>query len=248
MPNPESEQAFESGTKLSYTVNENSVSSGRTSKNIKLIGGRELNTEKREVELLFDTDKKNCRIRTRRVDITNNHNGEYHAEPLWREIEEDYHSSVAYGNSGEVLYTNIKGTKDNHDLSYLIMPYPERAEKFKEVLKSITETKGNVVVEEFGSEVVKLSQVVEDVELETGNTIFYTMISYINTTYGIPVISETYNAEGKLQNKLTLLYKMINDIPVVAYEESISYSVDYTGEEIEHKVVTSYENINLSTF
>lgn len=52
----------------------------------------------------------------------------------------------------------------------------------------------------------------------------------------------------KLVSKVTILYKKIDDIPVVASEEMKSYTTNSQGEVEEHTTIINYENINISNY
>ena len=113
---------------------------------------------------------------------------------------------------------------------------------------------GNSKLAQFTAEVqkdtnvVKLTQVY-DQNNEIDETLAgYTAVSYLNIKYGVSVISKLFDENGELVSKVTMLYKLIDDIPVVAYEEATSYSTDYAGEVIENKTITNYDNINIEYF
>lgn len=242
------EVPFKNGTTLSYTVKENSTSKGLSKGELKFIGGMTLNTEEREVIMYFDSKNEKYYIKTRRLDGIKSRTKDF-VEPEWKEVVETNASTVTYNERGMMISSIAKTVKQDQGLAFLVTPYVERAKMMKEMIKGINAKSGSYIVEvQTDTTVVKITQTFEPGNEEDESLVGCTAVSYVNVRYGVPVISEMYNPNGKLTSKVTLLYKMVNDIPVVAYEESISYSVDHTGEVIENRTVTHYENINISNF
>ncbi len=107
---------------------------------------------------------------------------------------------------------------------------------------------GYLIETQADTTVVKVTRVFEQGNEEDEGLVGYTSVSYLNVQYGVSVISELYDPNGKLTSKTTMLYILIDDIPVVAYEEAISFSVTHLGETIEHRTITNYDNINITNF
>jgi hypothetical protein len=239
---------FKTGTKLSYTVNETSFSKGMSKGDFKSVGGMDINTEKREVNMYFDKSTNMYFIKTIRLDGVKSKSKDF-VEPEWKEIVETNSSTIMYNERGKMISTQTKTDKLNQNLAFLVTPYTERASQMKEMLKDFSVKSKSLLVEvQSDTNVVKITRIFEQGNEIDENIVGCTAISYLNVMYGVPVVSEFYDKSGKLTSKVTMLYAMINSIPIVAYEEAISYSVDYTGETIENKVITHYENINVTNF
>jgi hypothetical protein len=246
--NTKTEKPFKSGVKLSFLAKETYISTGVGKSEPKIMAGKTINNEEKEVSIYFDRKGKNYQIITKRLDkdkrLTKNI-----IEPEWREIVETNHGSITYSDNRKILFNLPNMEKESQDLSYLVTPYPERSKMMKEMLFGNGSKSDNITIEiQNDTTVVKISKVFEKGN-EFGEEIAgYLAISYVNVNYGVPVVSELYDPSGNLTSKVIILYKMVNNIPVAAYEESISYTVDYEGEVVEHKAITNYENINIENF
>ena len=238
---------FESGIELSFTQKETSFSTSVSKGERQSIGGADVQAEDKTVNIFFDADKKNYSIKTKRLDGFKSKSKDF-VEPVWKEIVNTNFETSMYNEVGMVVFSDFKSEKSLQDLSYLVTPYPERAEKMKEMLEQNSKTSQITVEIQADPNVVKLTRVFEKGNEVDEGIANHTAVSYLNIKYGVPVISELYNDKGTLVSRVTMLYKLIDDIPVVAYEEAISYSVDYQGEVIEHKTITNYDNISINNY
>ncbi len=237
---------FKSGIQLSFTQNETSISASMSKGELKTIGGMSIQSENKEVNIFFDNKKENYSIKIKRLDGIKRKD---FIEPEWKEITRSNTSVTMHDEFGKLMFSNVTTEKTEQDLSFMVTSFPERSKKMREMLKP-----GNSKSTQFTAEVqkdtnvVKLTQVY-DQNNEINETLAgCTAVSYLNIKYGVPVISELFDKNGKLLSRVTMLYRLIEEIPVVAYEEAISYSVDYTGEVIEHKTITNYENISIKNY
>lgn len=237
---------FKSGIHLSYTQNETSISTSMSKGELKTIGGMSIQSENKEVNIFFDNKKENYSIKIKRLDGIKRKD---FVEPEWKEITRSNTSVTMHDEFGKLMFSNVTTEKTEQDLSFMVTSFPERSKKMRKMLKS-----GNSKLAQFTAEVqkdtnvVKLTQVY-DQNNEIDETLAgYTAVSYLNIKYGVSVISKLFDENGELVSKVTMLYKLIDDIPVVAYEEAISYSTDYAGEVIENKTITNYDNINIEYF
>jgi len=244
------EKPYESGVKLSYLVKETSYSFDAGKSEPKMMAGKSINHEDKEVTIYFDSKRENYQITTRRLDKYKGKNKDF-IESAWREKVETNSTTTRYGDGGEILSSLSSMQKETEDLSYIVTPYPERSEKMKDMLATIHDSSksANIDVEEQNdTNVVKITKFFQNDEEFGKEMDGYTAISYINVKYGIPVVSELYDPKGNLTSKVTLLYKMIDNIPVVAYEEAKSFTKNSDGEIVEHTTITNYENIHLTNF
>ncbi|NHB69264.1 hypothetical protein [Perlabentimonas gracilis] len=243
----ESTPPFKSGIQLSYTQKETSFSTSVSKGERKNIGGVDIQSEDKEVNIFFDTKKENYSIKTKRLDGFKSKRKDF-VEPEWKEIVTTNFDVSIYNELGESIFSDLKTEKSQQDLSYLVTPYPERAKLMKEMLEMNSKTSSFAVEVQADSNVVKLTRVFEkDNELDE-NIANHKAVSYLNLKYGVPVISELFDSKGNLVSKVTMLYRLVDEIPVLAYEEAISYTVDYAGEVIEHKTITNYDNISINNF
>jgi uncharacterized protein YbaR (Trm112 family) len=118
----------------------------------------------------------------------------------------------------------------------------------KEMLEMNSKTSSFAVEVQADSNVVKLTRVFEKNNELDENIANYKAVSYLNLKYGVPVISELFDSKGNLVSKVTMLYRLVDEIPVLAYEEAISYTEDYNGEQVEEKTIIFFENINIKYF
>ena len=244
------ERPFKSGIMLSYLAQETSFSTGAGKNEPEIMAGKSINTEEKKVNIYFDSKRENYQITTLRLDSRKGQDEDF-IEPEWREKVETNFSLTRYNDNGEVLSSHSNHKKGPEDLSYMVTPYPERSKMMKEMFLNINNgsKSSNIDIEiQNDTNVVKISKSYNN-DIEFGKEMNgYTSVSYVNTKYGVPVVSELYDPSGNLTSKVTILYKMIDDIPVVVYEESISYTKDSNGETIEHKKITNYEDINITNF
>ncbi len=236
------------GVLLSYTENETTLSREKGKSDLKVMSGMSINSEMREVKIYFDTKGENYYFKTTRLDGSKSKRKDF-VEPEWRTIEETNAGRTTYNDLGAIISSVSKTKHGGHGLGYMVTPYAERAKKMKEMIQGLSAKTGGYLIEtQADTTVVKVTRVFEPGNEEDEGLVGYTSVSYLNVQYGVSVISELYDPNGKLTSKTTMLYKLIDDIPVVAYEEAISYSVNYLGETIEHRTITNYDNINITTF
>lgn len=240
---------YESGTKLSYTVKESSISRQASKGGELTIGGLGLNTSLSEVEIYFDASKKNYQFRTRLIN-TNRAHFENFSNPEIVEVVTTNSYSTFYDKNNRVISTIENTSKRNNSFSHLVTPYQERTKHIKEMLVDIASSKsGDYAVEtQADTAVVKITKLLTGIDELDENTVGFTAVSYVNMTYGVPVLSELYDRDMRLVSKTIILYKLINNIPVAAYEEAISYTQNQDGEWIEHKTIHNYDNIKISNF
>lgn len=236
------------GKLLSFTVNETALSSEKGKSDLKVMSGMSINSEMREVKMYFDTNGENYYFKTTRLDCSKSKRKDF-AEPEWRTIEETNAGRTTYNDLGAIISSVSKTKHGGQGLGYMVTGYAERAKKMKEMIHGLSAKTGGYLIEtQADTTVVKVTRVFEQGNEEDEGLVGYTSVSYLNVQYGVSVISELYDPKGKLTSKTTMLYKLIDDIPVVAYEEAISYSVNYLGETIEHRTITNYDNINITNF
>ncbi|MFO7827985.1 MAG: hypothetical protein R6V23_05150 [Bacteroidales bacterium] len=241
---------FESGVELSYLVKETSYSDDAGKNEPKIMAGKSINHEEKEVNIYFDSKRENYQITTRRLNKYKEKDQDF-IEPAWREKVETNYTTTRYGKGGEILSSLSSMQKDTEDLSYIVTPYPERSEKMKEMLETIHNGSKSVNIDievQNDTNVVKVSKYFQNDEEFGKEMDGYTAVSYINVKYGVPVVSELYDPAGNLTSKVSLLYKMIDKIPVVAYEEAKSFTINSDGEIVEHTTITNYENIHITNF
>ena len=239
---------FKSGIELSYTQKETSISSSVSKGELKSIGGMDVQSEDKEVNIFFDNKKENYLIKTIRLDGVKSKRKDF-IEPEWKEVTNSNFSVTMHDQYGKLMFSNVKTEKSEQDLSFMVTSYPERSKKMREMLgQSNSKSNGLIIEVQKDTNVVKLTQVYDQNNEIDENLAGCTAVSYLNVKYGVPVISELFDKNGTLASKVTMLYKLIDNIPVVAYEEAICYSTDYTGEVIEHKTITNYENISIKNY
>jgi len=246
--NDSANMPFNTGTLLSYEIIETSFSTNR-SKGAKYdVADENLYSERKEVSVYFDSKSENYQMITKTIDSDCN---EEFTKSIVEETVETNYGTTGYNKKGEVIFTNANNQKGSSYFSYLLTAYPERSKQMKEKLSKLTtdSKSGNTAIEYLhGGTVVKISKSLFN-DNEYGKEMNgFTAVSYVNIDYGIPVVSELYNPKGDLTSKVTILYNMIDNIPVVAYDESISYVINTDGELIEHKTIKKYENINITNF
>ena len=251
--------SLSNGTRLSYTAT-TVVLTNTPSDGAKASAAGEFNyKEVQEVAIYIDREGKNYEEFSRVVDHTDKRN-EYDPTRVAERVVRNG-QVTAFNNGGKALFTlstassGAKGA--NPDYSMMVKPCSERKAI---VMKQIADLArghnplgeagakgaGSISMEQLSENVVRLSQSFTDTR--SGHDEQLTAVSYFNTLYGVPVLSETFNERGELVSRLTQLYKLVDDVPVLAYEENIFFTATHDGQTIENKTITNYENIELQKF
>lgn len=240
---------YNTGVKLSYTTQETTMSTGLSKGNEITLGGLGLNVSKKRVEIFFDETRENYQIKTRLLE-TNKKTLENFSNSEISEIVETKNFSSFHDMHGRVISTISNNSKQSYDLSFMLASFPERAKEMRKLLRESRSSKSgglNVEVQNDTS-VVKISKVLVSDENFDEVVEGYTSVSYVNTFYGVPVVSELYDRNMQLVSKTTHLYRLIDNIPIVAYEEVVSFTKNQDDEWVEHRTITNYENIKISNF
>ncbi|MDD2197759.1 MAG: hypothetical protein PHE03_12045 [Bacteroidales bacterium] len=242
----ESTPQFKSGIQLSFTQKETSMSTSMSKGELKIIGGVGVQSESKEVNIFFDNKKENYSMEIKRLDGVKRKD---FVEPEWKKITKSNFNVSIHDEYGNLMFSDVTTEKTEQDLSFMVTSYLERSKKMREMLEQSNGKSNHFTAEvQKDTNVVKLTQVYDQNNEIDENLAGYTAVSYLNIKYGVSVISKLFDENGELVSKVTMLYRLIDDIPIVAYEEAISYSTDYTGEVIENKTITNYDNINIEYF
>lgn len=238
---------FKAGYKLSYVQREVSSTKGVGDSELIFVGGSNHQVAVNDVEIHFDANKKNYQISTTRRDTKDKTYKDFDEPSVKRTVRTNFETTF-YDRSGRISSMIPNSGKEEDDYTFLLMTYPERSKLIQEKLYEGNSKSGDFIVEVLNDRSVKVIR-----EFNLANEIDEdlqgcTAVSYINTFYGVPVISELYDKEMKLMGKVTILYQLIDEIPVVAYEEMKSYTTNSQGEIEEHTTIISYEDINISNY
>lgn len=248
------------GTRLSYTANKIMLA-GTPTDGAKDAPDAALHyKEVQEVSIFIDTEGRNYEEFSRVVDHSGRRD-EYDPTKVAERVVRNG-QITAFNNGGKALYAlhpednGAKGSEENYGM--LLMPCHERSQLILKQLSDVSKqggrllneagakSAGSLSVEQLSESVLKLTQPLTDTR--SGQEQRFIAVSYINTKYGVPVLSETYSEAGELLSRLTQLYKLVDSVPVLAYEESIFYTPDQNGQPIENKTITHYENIEIQKF
>lgn len=247
------------GTRLSYTTNKTMLS-GISTDGAKGESSPTFSyNEKQEVAIFIDRDGRNYEEFSRVVDHTGKRN-EYDPTRVAERVVRNG-QVTAFNNGGKALFTlhsddhGAKGSEANYNA--MLLPCNERSQLMLKQIGTLTtqgsqsidgsKSMGTATVEQVSENVLKLTQLFRDKQGQQPEQTF-SSITYVNTKYGVPVLSEVYDEAGQLQSRTTQLYKMVDNVPVLAYEESIYYTPDLNGQPLENKTITHYENIQILKF
>ena len=234
--------SIKTGTRLSYTATKVMVSRNMDNGAKNQTTNDALYKEVQQVDVFVDQKGKRCEEFSRMLDHSHKKPG-YDPTLATEHITRNGQTS-AFNAAGKLLYTTSlpnDGAKDGTapDYSELLMTCAQRSEGLKLLIEQAQHLGHGISVEQLSENVAKLI-----VRNDDGAT----NITYLNLKYGVPVKSEAYDAQGVLTSSLLQLYKLVDDIPVLAYEETIGYSTNLDGERIEHKQITHFDNIEIKKF
>lgn len=234
--------SISAGTHLSYTATKVMVSNNMDNGAKNQTTNDALYKEVQQVDVFVDQKGKRCEEFSRMLDHSHKKPG--YAPALTTERITRNGQTSAFNAAGKLLYTTSRpndGAKNGTapDYSELLMTCAQRSEGLKLLIEQAQHLGHGISVEQPSENVAKLI-----VRNDDGAT----NITYLNLKYGVPVKSEAYDAQGVLTSSLLQLYKLVDDIPVLAYEETIGYSTNLDGERIEHKQIMHYDNIELKKF
>lgn len=234
--------SIKTGTRLSYTATKVMVSNNMDNGAKNQSPNDALFKEVQQVDVFVDNEGKRCEEFSRMLEHSHKKKG-FDPALTTERITRNGQTS-AFNAAGKLLYTTNRpndGAKDGTapDYSELLMTCAQRSEGLRLLIEQAQHLGHGISVEQPSDNVAKLI-----VRNDDGAT----NITYLNLKYGVPVKSEAYDAQGVLTSSLLQLYKLVDDIPVLAYEETIGYSTNLDGERIEHKQIMHYDNIKLEKF
>ena len=234
--------SIKTGTRLSYTATKVMVNNNMNNGAKNQSPNDALFKEVQQVDVFVDNEGKRCEEFSRMLE--HSHKKKEFDPALATERITRNGQTSAFNAAGKLLYTTSRpndGAKDGTapDDSELLMTCAQRSEGLKLLIEQAQHLGHGISVEQPSDNVAKLI-----VRNDDGAT----NITYLNLKYGVPVKSEAYDAQGVLTSSLLQLYKLVNDIPVLAYEETIGYSTNLDGERIEHKQITHFDNIEIKKF
>ncbi|MBQ9471154.1 MAG: hypothetical protein IJU72_09430 [Bacteroidales bacterium] len=233
------------GSRLSYTTTKVMVSSNLNNGAKSQTASDALFKEVQQVDVFVDNEGKRCEEFSRLLEHSHKKPG--YDPTLVAERTVRNGQTMGFNAAGRLLYaTEPSGAKDGLSSSpaeELLLTCAERSERIQLLLEQVRNAaSSDIDMEQLSPNVVRIT--VRDADAN-GPT---TSVTYLNLKYGVPVKVEAYNSQGLLQNSLLQLYKLVDDVPVLAYEETVGYSTNIDGERVEHKAITHFDNIKLEKF